>query len=376
MNRTGIHKFGRNVGGTWQLRRAGGEGFGPGLHVMQRLLFLGSALLAMAVGVPERGLAQTPCSANAQQLIIYHAGSLSTAFTAVEQLLTTETGICITDVAAGSVDAARRITAGAEPCDIFASADYLDIDLFLKPAGYASYNLLFGQGSMVLAYTTVSKGADKITKPLQEFAPPSPIPEVATDWYDQLRKSGVWIGGSHPFLDPSGYRADMIFQLAETVYDVPNLYDSLLQHYSIIKSTDVLGQTYDYSFTYEHSALAAYKANPGTYRYARLPALVDLSRPRLNPKYAAAVITVPGLRTPTSAPTVEIDASRVVWGLTILKSASNAENAIRFLDLLFSDRGVALQKAAGPAPISPPQVSASDVSALPQSLRSMVSVVQ
>jgi ABC-type molybdate transport system substrate-binding protein len=376
MNGIAINGFGHSVHETRQLRavssRARGEGHKPKLDFMVRLLCLGTALISMALGIPERALAQTPCS----PLIIYHAGSLSTAFTAVEQLLTAETGICVTDVAAGSVDAARRITAGNEPCDVFASADYLDIDLLLKPDGYASYNLLFGQGSMVLAYTTASKGADKITKPGQEFAPPDQIPEVANDWYDQLTQPGVWIGGSHPFLDPSGYRADMIFQLADAVYNVPNLYDTLLQHYSISKSSDVLGQTYDYNFTYEHSALAAYKTNPGTYRYARLPALVDLSRPRLNPKYATAVVTVPGLRTPNSAPFVELDATRVVWGLTILKTAGNTDNAVRFLDLLFSDRGVALQKAAGPKPISPPQVSASDASALPQSLRSIVSVLR
>ena len=152
---------------------------------------IGMALISM-LSMPERVLAQTPCSAGAKHLIIYHAGSLSAAFTPVEQLLTAETGICITDVAAGSVDAARRITAGNEPCDIFASADYLDIDRLLKPAGYASYNLLFGQGAMVLAYTTASKGADTITKAGQEFAPPYPIPEVASDWYTQLTRTGVW----------------------------------------------------------------------------------------------------------------------------------------------------------------------------------------
>ena len=149
------------------------------------------------------------------------------------------------------------------------------------------------------------------------------------------------------------------------MYDVPNLYDTLLQHYSINKSSDVLGQTYDYSFTYEHSALAAYKANATAYRYARLPALIGLSNPRLNPKYASAVITIPGLHAPASAPFVELDATRVVWGLTILKSAPNMANAVSFLELLFSDRGVAVQTATGPKPISPPQVSASDASNLP-----------
>lgn len=101
--------------------------------------------------------AHAACSPSAPQLIIYHAGSLTAAFSAVENLFTQQTGVCVIDVAAGSVDAARRITTGQERCDIFASADFKDIDLLLKPAGFADYDILFAQGGMVLAYTTNSK---------------------------------------------------------------------------------------------------------------------------------------------------------------------------------------------------------------------------
>jgi ABC-type molybdate transport system substrate-binding protein len=79
------------------------------------------------------------------QLIIYHAASLTATFSQVEKLFTERTGICIVDVAAGSVDAARHITAGQEPCDIFASADYQPIEAFLRPAGYAEYDILFAR---------------------------------------------------------------------------------------------------------------------------------------------------------------------------------------------------------------------------------------
>ena len=44
-------------------------------------------------------------------------------------------------------------------------------------------------------------------------------------------------------LDPSGYRADLIFRLADQLYQLPNLYDLLLEHYSVIKATDALGKT-------------------------------------------------------------------------------------------------------------------------------------
>jgi hypothetical protein len=147
----------------------------------------------------------------------------------------------------------------------------------------------------------------------------------------------------------------------------------LLSHYSIAKVTDVLGTTYDYQLIYEHSALAAYNADATkSYRYANPPDDVNLSNPQLNHHYRNTVITIPGLRLLDAAETVAIPGTRVVWGLTVLKSAANPGNAIKFLQLLFSDRGVALQAEVGPTPISPPIVSVKDLNSLPFALPSLV----
>jgi molybdate/tungstate transport system substrate-binding protein len=314
------------------------------------------------------------CPPGTPEVIIYHAGALTAEFLAVESVFAQQTGVCATDVSAGSVDVARLVTTGGEPCDIVASADFEDIDLLLKPAGAANYNILFGTSGMVLAYTTSSKNAATIAAP-GTFSPPGSVPQVASNWYMQLIESGVTIGGTDPFLDPSGYRADMIFQLADQLYKVPNLYDLLLEHYAIAKANDVLGTTYDYALTYDFSALAKYKADTtGSYRYAQLPDEVNLSNPQLNPHYRFATITIPGLSLPVISDLVTIPATRVVFSLTILKSAPNPTNAVKFLELLFSPQGVALQTAAGPAPISPPIVSAEDFARLPSALRSLVRV--
>ncbi len=148
--------------------------------------------------------AQTaPCAPDAPRVIVYHAGSLTAAFSQVEALFTQQTGICVVDVAAGSVDAARRVTAGKEPCDIYASADDKDIDVLLKPAGFADFNIVFARGAMVLAYSTSSRGAATIAAPGTVFSPPSSIPQAAADWTTQLTQPGVLIGGSNPFLDPA-----------------------------------------------------------------------------------------------------------------------------------------------------------------------------
>jgi ABC-type molybdate transport system substrate-binding protein len=70
-----------------------------------------------------------------QQLIIYRAGSLTRAFRPLAKTFTCQTGIQVKDQSMGSVDAGRQITAGGQACDLYAPADYLDIDLFMEPAG-------------------------------------------------------------------------------------------------------------------------------------------------------------------------------------------------------------------------------------------------
>lgn len=317
--------------------------------------------------------AQSSCAPGAPPLIIYHAGSLTAAFSAIEKLFVLQTGACITDVASGSVDLARRVTTGQEPCDIMASADFETIELLLEPARAADYDIRFAQGGMVLAYTTASKNAATISSGNVPFNPPSSVPDAAADWFDQLTQSGVAIASSHPFVDPSGYRNDLIFQLAEEEYGVANLYGTLLTHYYISKPNDALGKTFDYQILYEHSAVAAFKADTTqSYRYVKLPDAVNLANPALERRYRDATITIPGLDIADNARRVTLTGSRVVWGVTILRAAPHLATAIKFLQLLFGPQGVALQTASGPQPITPPTVEREDFEHVPPALRALV----
>lgn len=112
----------------------------------------------------------------------------------------------------GSVDLLRQVTSGGKPADIVASADYVDIDNFLKPAGVATCNIVFAHGRMVLAYTESGVGpAGKNLPPIVDpagpaFNPPNDIPTVMDTWYQTLLTPGVVVGGSRlgiPGSDPS-----------------------------------------------------------------------------------------------------------------------------------------------------------------------------
>jgi molybdate/tungstate transport system substrate-binding protein len=301
---------------------------------------------------------------SSQQLIIYRAGSLTRTFEPLIQTFTCQTGIQVTDVAMGSVDAARQITAGGQKADIYAPADYLNIDLLMKPAGYAEFNVAFAHGRMVLAYSANGLAAKGL-----------PIPKATGNWYDILMMPGVTIGGGHPFLDPGAYRGPMIFQLAEAFYKVPNLYNNLLKQ-EVITGSDptgtALGRLFDFQFTYEHNARATASTNPD-YRYVDLPDEINMSDASKDAFYRQnAVVAIPGLGTPQSSSTVMIPGAHVAWGITILKDAPNKESAIKFLQLLLSPAGTQLLKENGPDPISPALVSASDFGKVPQSLRPFV----
>jgi molybdate/tungstate transport system substrate-binding protein len=315
-----------------------------------------------------------------QQLIIYRSGSLSSTFKPLITEFTCQTGIQVTDVTGGGVDVGRQITAGGHACDLYAPADYEDIDVFMKPAGYANFNIVFAQGRMVLGYSA-SSVAEKKLPPIadpnsQPFNPPTSIPNATAKWYENLLLPGVKVGGGNPFLDPGAYRTFMMFQLTEAYYKVPNLYNDLLNHL-VIPGADpsagpALGKRFDYQFMYEHGAQVMAGKNPD-FRYVNVPDEINMSDPAKNSYYRQhALIVLPGLDTPSSARSVPVTGTRVAWGITLMKDAPNRENAIKFLQLLLSPTGTAMLKEKGPAPISPALVSPVDFRKLPESLRPLV----
>ena len=336
--------------------------------------------LAAFCFVPVASAQSTGCvPMTEQQLIIYRAGSLTRAFNPLVAKFTCETGIQVKDNPMGSVDAARQITAGGKPCDLYAPADYLDIDLLLKPAGYADFDIVFAHGKMVLLYSATSLTEKKlppiVTPGSPPFDSPASVPNAAENWYEILTMPGVVIGGGHPYLDPGAYRLDLIFQLAAEYYGKPVLYNNLLQHVTIpgpVRAGATLGKQIDFQLIYEHNARAMAAENPDI-RYANLPDKINLSDPTMDVWYRQhASIVLPGLGSPGAARSVAIPAARVAWGITILKNAPNPTGAVKFLKMLLGRDGAALLEANGPSPLSPAVVSSNDYRHVPEALRPLV----
>jgi molybdate/tungstate transport system substrate-binding protein len=312
-------------------------------------------------------------------LTICHAGSVQAAFgDVVKEFSRQHAGVAVTVVSGGSVALAGRLAAGTQPCDVYAAADRLNIDLLLKPIGLADYTIVFARGRMVLAYLATDPMTQGIAAP-GVCQPPDSIPNAAADWYRILLQPGVRISGSHPFLDPSGYRSHMIFQRAQAFYNVPNLANLLMEHYTILPAVGgpaaagvrTLGTDYNFQFIYEHSAAAAAKNN-AAYRYVRVPDRLDLSTAGHNRDYAKAQVTIPALATPGGRSPVSIPATRVAWGLTIPKKSLNPQNAMAFVSLVLGPAGTAAFTAHGPASVTPALVSPDDYQRLPKPMQVLV----
>jgi molybdate/tungstate transport system substrate-binding protein len=339
---------------------------------------------------------------------------LSTAFTQVETAFQTQTGIPIADnnftncatcnsASAGSLDLARHIAAGDVTADIYATADYQDIEA-LKPT-YVPYDIVFAESRMVLTYaapattatgtkTTGSKNYASVIGSSSTTCSLSAIPTVAPSWYSVLTASGVKISGSDPNLDPSGYRSFyLIPELAQNFYGSGtvtaaafqnNYYLSLASDVTgptdpkvknTLASTTVIGQGYDYGFSYESSAKSTVAAGttPG-YCYAYLPTQVGMGDATQAATYSTVSFTS---ATPVGAAKVTIPGSRTKWGVTIPKNAPDSANAVAFLQFLLGPQGQSILTSVGPPPISETSPAAvvfpSDYSALPSALQPLVS---
>ena len=294
------------------------------------------------------------------KVVMFHAGSLSVPFETMEKAFEAKyPKVDLLREAAGSQACARKITDLKKPCDIMASADYKVIDKLLIPE-YADWNVRFATNQLVLCYTQKSKDADKISK---------------NNWYEILQKKGVVWGHSDPNLDPCGYRALMVLQLAEKFYKKPGLYDALLDNRPKEnvrpKSVELVSllQTGNMDYAWEYLSVAVQHG----LKYVLLPDEINLGNYQFDDFYAQASVKVTGKQPGTF---MEIKGGSVTYGITLIKSAPNKEAAVAFLRyMLTPDGGLKVLKDQGQPPFIPCRVPTATMEAkLPQELKSLVEV--
>jgi len=272
-----------------------------------------------------------------EELIIFHAGSLSVPFKEIVAEYQKENpGVTIYMESAGSRQCARKITDLDRQCDIMASADYTVIDNLLIP-DYADWNIKFAANEMAIVYHEKSRSSDQIN---------------ADNWFKILMKKDVIFGRSNPDFDPCGYRSVLTIKLAEDLYKQPGLANKMLEkdlNFIRPKEVDLIGlletDIIDYIFLYRSVA------EQHGLKYLLLPDSINLNNPDLADYYATVNVDITGKR---PGETIRKKGEAMVYGLTIIKNSPNKENAIKFLTYLLSaEKGMAIMEKNGQQSLVP-----------------------
>jgi len=287
-----------------------------------------------------------------QELIIFHAGSLSVPFTEINRrFMAAHPNVRIKAEAAGSRQCARKICDLGRPCDVIGSADYRVIENLMMP-DHAEFNIRFATNEMAIAYTDRSRQAGQVS---------------SKNWYRVLLDEDVIVGRSDPNADPCGYRTLMTFQLAEEYYRIEGLADRLeaTMHEMRPKETDLLALLnageIDYLFIYRSVALQH------GLQTLLLPEQVNLGSPAYADLYEKARVRIVG-KTPGEY--IIRHGEPVVYSVSIPPNAVNRAAAEAWVALLLSPEGQAVMEEKGQSFIQPPIVDGVDK--LPASLLSLI----
>jgi tungstate transport system substrate-binding protein len=282
---------------------------------------------------------------------IFHAGSLAQP---LKELIAAyakkqpETGFRLES--AGSVDSARKISEQGKIADIMMSADYKVIDDLLIPK-FATWNIRFARNDMVIGYTDKSKFAAEIQP---------------ANWFDILLREGVAYGHTDPNKDPGGYRAVMVWQLAEKFYQKPGLFGQLNgapATKNVVTADpygDIKAGKLDYIFSYRTTSMQ------NGLKFVELPVEVNLSDPGKADLYATVKVE---LTNPDGSKST-VAGLPIVYGLTIPSNARHPNEAADFVKFVIGPEGQAIMQKLGQPPIVPAKVV--DPKTAPAELQSLL----
>lgn len=271
------------------------------------------------------------CSQKALKII--HAGALQRVVEyCLERFINQNSGLNVELKGVGSREGAKRLLSG-EDYDIIALADQALFAELLVPDLVNNY-FVFAADQIVIGYARTSRGSKEITQ---------------DNWVDMLLMPQASFARSDHLLDPCGYRALMVWQLAEKLYDKPGLYTAMEAAcipYSIYpKSLDLAGALLkgkvDYAFLY--SSEAKQLGLP----YITLPSKINLSNPAYANFYDQAAVTV---ESKIPGKNVIIHGKPIEFAIGLSKNCQYPELAQSFVDLLTGPEGSSILEDCGLIP--------------------------
>ncbi len=281
------------------------------------------------------------------------AGSLSVPLKEIANKFQEKYGVKVYIETAGSIDTVKKVSELGIRADVVAVADYNAISSYLMP-NYTNWYIKFARNELVIAYTNNSRFAKEIN---------------STNWMNILTRKDVRIGFSSPNDDPCGYRAVIMFYLAQLKYK-NGIFDNLILNHTGIKidngtiivpndselltttgkifikqkSVDLLAdlQAGDIDYAIEYLSVA----KQHHINYIRLPDVINLSNSTLVSWYSKAVVEL--------ADGKIIHGDAINYAVTIPNNAPNKEYAYKFVNMLLGKEGRSILKNCGQEPIFEP----------------------
>lgn len=264
--------------------------------------------------------------AGAATLTVYAAGTLAVPFHRIDQAFErAHPGVTVQAQFGGSVMMARRIAELHQQADVYAAAAYGVIPRVLGKARLADWYIGFVSNAVTLAYTSNSKGADRIN---------------AGNWYKVISEPGVVIGRSDPDTDPSGFQFLQMLDLASGYYHEPPLKTKVLANApkSVIRDTETSLISALQSGQIDYLAIYTSSAKSHDLRYVPLPDRINLSKPADAAYYKHGVAhTSRG----------DLHGAPLIYGVTIPGNARKPDLGKEYIDFLIGPEGRKIMGESG-----------------------------
>jgi molybdate/tungstate transport system substrate-binding protein len=350
-------------------------------------LLTGGCAGRASTGKPASSSSKTP-------LIVFAAGSLIIPFGDLQKAF--EAKYPNIDVQAqyhGSIQVIRQVTDLHLPIDVIATADASLVPTLMyavndpdtgKP--YASWDIRFATNHLAIAYTPKSKYASQIN---------------SENWYTILSRPDVKVGLTDPRFDAAGYRALMVFALAQQYYHQPTIFSTMFKgkfsfpfgyFYEdglstvsvpeivetnpgsniIVRGASMeeiaLLQSGDVDYTFEYESVIQQQG----LQMVHLPDALNLGEAAYDQAYHQVEVDLNNQRFATVKP--QFIGERIAYGITIPSNAPHPDAAAEFISFLLGTQGAAIMQA-NHQPLFDP-VTADQYTNLPVALQALCKPAQ
>ncbi len=308
---------------------AGGASRSGSRHARPAVLPVLGLLTALG-GVPA-------CKPRPTEIVVFYASSLSAVLgDAADAFRKESPGYRVRLEPSGSQVAARKVAELGMRADLVAVADAALVPKMLIPE-HATWSAVFATNEIVLAHKDHSRFTDQIN---------------AGNWAEVLLRDGVRLGRADPDTAPIGYQTLMVWQLAEggpggrsglAARLAAKCGPAQVTHDEAELLALLEARAVDYAFLFRSTA------EDHHLKILTLPPEINLSRPDLAARYAAASVEV---RMKQGQGQARIVGAPVTYALTSPRNAPHPDAAARFAAFFLGEGGRRLLERRGFHPLA------------------------